>query len=83
MDPLSKLVSGLFSSVARDVGTKAAAAAASNPVVQSSITDIQDRLDRAQHAAMAAAAVAGIVVVFYFLPRFESPIPRIFRKGRR
>lgn len=73
----------LFSGVAASVGTKAAQAAASNPTVQGALDDLQGRLDRAQTAATVAAGVAGVVVLFYFLPRFESPIPRIFRKRKK
>ena len=29
--------------------------------------------------AIIAGCVAGAVVIFYYLPRFESPVPRIFR----
>ncbi len=80
MNPLNKLVSGLFGSIATAAGTSVAAAAAKNPTVQDALTDIEARLDRAQTIATVTAVVASVVVAFYYLPRFESPIPRIFRR---
>jgi hypothetical protein len=73
----------LFSGIAESAGTAAAKAAAKNPTVQGALDDMSARLERAEDATKIAAAVAGVVVAFYFLPRFENPIPRIFRKGSR
>lgn len=78
----NKLVSGLFSGVAESAGTVAAAAAAKNPAVQGALTDLEDRLNKAEAVAKVAGIVAAAVVAFYFVPRFESPVPRIFRKRR-
>lgn len=72
----------LFSGIAQSAGTAAAKAAASNPTVQGALDDVQARLDRAQKAALIAAGVAGVVILFYHVPRFESPL-RLFRKKRR
>lgn len=80
--PFQNLVSGLFAGIAKSAGNAAAQAAAKNPTVQGALDDLQSRLNHAESAAKLAGAVAGVVVLFYFLPRFESPVPRIFRKRR-
>jgi hypothetical protein len=79
---LNKLVSGLFSGIAASAGTAAAKAAMQNPTVQSALDDFNLKLQKAEQVATVAGVVAAVVVVFYFLPRFESPVPRIFRKRR-
>lgn len=79
---IEKEATQLFSGVAQSVGTTAAQAAAANPAVQNALGDLDARLDRAQTIALLAAGVAATVVLFYYVPRFESPIPRIFRKRR-
>lgn len=79
-NPITDAFSKLFSGVAQSVGTTAAKAAASNPTFSTALDDLQARLDRAESMTKLAAGVAGIVVLFYFVPRFEKPIPRIWRK---
>jgi hypothetical protein len=83
MNPFESLFSGIMSGVTKAAGSAAAKAVAGNPTVQGALTDAQAQLDQAKKAATVAAVVAGAVVLFYFIPRFENPIPRIFRKGRK
>lgn len=73
----------LFSGIAQSAGNQAAQAAAKNPAVQSALADLEARVAQAQKVAYIAAGVAGVVVLFYYVPRFERPVPRIFRKGGR
>lgn len=83
-DNISGLLSNIFSSVAKSAGTAVAKTVVANPTVQDSISMVQAELESAKTAAKVAGGAALIIGVFYFLPRFENPIPRIFRKrGRR
>lgn len=76
MNPLSSALQNLVSGIASEVGTSVTSA----PGVQNAITAAQAELDNYKTYAYVASAVALAVVVFYFLPRFESPVPRIFRR---
>ena len=82
MNPFANMVSGILRSVTESAGAAAASSVAKNPTVQGALTEAQAQLDQAKTAAYIAAGVALVVVTFYYVPRFESPIPRIFR-GRR
>ncbi len=83
MDPISKFFSGIVSGVTQSAGSAAAKAVANNPTVQGAAQEIQDRLDKAESAIKIASFVGAAVVLFYFVPGFDVPIPRIFRKGRK
>lgn len=78
MNVLSQALQKLVTGVSAQVGT----AVTSTPEAKAAITAVQDEIDKWQKTAYVAGALAAVVFVFYFMPRFESPIPRIFR-GRR
>ncbi len=90
MNPFASLGSGiegevksLFSGITASAGSAATRAISSNPTVQTAIEDVEAKLQSAQNIAVVASVVASAVVLFYYLPRFESPVPRIFRRKRR
>ncbi len=74
----SPAVANLVSSVAKSAGS----AAVESPQVKEAIAAAQDELNRYRTVAMIAGGAAAAVFLFYYLPRFESPIPRIYRRRK-
>ncbi len=50
--------------------------------VKEALAAAQDELNRYRTVAMIAGGAAAAVFLFYYLPRFESPIPRIYRRRK-
>ncbi len=72
--PLAGLVSGIAGAVGQ--------AAVSTPAAQSAIAGVQAQINQYKVLAYLAGGAAVLVFTFYFLPRFESPVPRIYRPRR-
>jgi type VI protein secretion system component VasF len=71
----STVLSGLVTGLTNVAGSAVATA----PAVQQPLADLQAEYEKMRTWAIVAGCVAGAVVLFYYLPRFESPVPRIFR----
>ncbi len=74
----SPAVANLVSTVAASAGS----AAVDSPQVKTAIDAAQAELSRYRTIAYAAGGAAALVFLFYFVPRFESPIPRIYRRRK-
>lgn len=75
---MSDILQNLVSGIENEVGT----IVTSTPQAKSAISAVQDEIAGYRTAAYFAAAVAAAVVLFYYVPRFESPVPRIWRRRR-
>jgi len=72
------ILTGLVQSLVGQVG----GATLQTPAVQAALVDAQAQIEAIRTRLYIASAVAGVVVLFYFVPRFEVPIPRVWRKRR-
>jgi uncharacterized membrane protein YccC len=71
----ASIASGLLTGITQVAGSAAATA----PAVAQPLADLNAEYEKMRTWAIIAGCVAGAVVIFYYLPRFESPVPRIFR----
>lgn len=74
----SNILTGLVQSLVGQVG----GATLNQPDVKAALIDAQAQIDAIRTRLYIASAIAGVVVLFYFVPRFEAPIPRVWRKRR-
>lgn len=66
-----------FKKQAGDAAGSAIDTAASDPRVQAAIAAAQEEAVFLQRVAVVVAVAASLVFVFYYVPRFESPGPRL------
>lgn len=82
MNPIQQLASKALNDLLGHVSAQAGAAVANSPAVQGALAQAQGEIDWYKTVGNVAGVLAILTFVFYFLPRFESPIPRIYR-GRK
>ncbi len=78
MNPFDRLISSLTGKAAQSVGMTVAA----DPQVQAAIEAAKVEYAQLQTLKWIVGIAGGLTLAFYYLPRFESPIPRIWRKRR-
>lgn len=79
MNPIDQILSKLVGHVAEQAGVQVA----QSPQIQGAIAEAKNQVARAQTALLWGEIAAALIFVFYFVPRFETPIPRPMRRGRR
>ena len=76
MNQLNQALQKLVGHISQQAGE----AVAGSPAVQAAIAQAQGELDWYKTVGNVAGALALLTFLFYFLPRFESPIPRAWRR---
>ena len=63
----------ILQSILGNVAEQAGAEISQNP-------DVQKAVEQAKAWGSVATVAAVLVFVFYFVPRFENPVPRVWRR---
>lgn len=75
---LPSVVSNILGAIAQ----KAGSSVAQDPQIQAALASAQSELAFYKGIAIVGGVIIGAEFLFFYLPRFESPIPRGLRRRR-